>query len=120
MIGVPRVLRTRQDYENVRAGVLEGRYGAQERARALAHWQALLSRHRYVFDRELAEGEAPDGPEPDYTVLVLRDEETDAVTARQQRVRIEDPKARIFKLGYSVPEVEAAISDMEGVINGAG
>ncbi|WP_022727220.1 hypothetical protein [Fodinicurvata sediminis] len=116
MIGVPRILRTKQDFENVKAGVISGDITGRHAARALAHWQGLLSRHRYSFDRLLSEGESPDGSEPDYRVMEDLDEET-GDTIRRQLKREEDPNARIVTLGYSVSEVEAVISDMEDAIN---
>lgn len=116
MRGVPDVLKTREDFENVRQGVIDRRFNRRHAERAIRHWEGLLSRHRLVFDRELGEGEEPDGPEPDYRVVESEDEETGERVRRQLR-REEDRRARIHLLGLDVADVEAAIDEMKGALD---
>lgn len=113
MKGVPDVLRTRQDFENLRDGVVSGKLSGRNAGRAISHWEALLSRHRYKPDRLLDAGEEPDGPEPDYRVMELKDEDSGEVT-REQMKREDDPNARIHHLGFTVEGVAAAIELMKG------
>jgi hypothetical protein len=51
---------------------------------------------------------------PDYRVLNVEDEEA-GTTRRVQMQRIESPQAEIFRLGFTVAEVEQAITDLEAV-----
>jgi hypothetical protein len=51
---------------------------------------------------------------PDYRVLNVEDEEA-GTTRRVQMQRIESPQAKIFRLGFTVAEVEQAITDLEAV-----
>lgn len=125
MQGVPRYgLRTRADYDLLQGLAIQGEIRPQGVATLKRHWEGLLAgRWTYVHDRELTEGEAPDGPEPEYRVLELRDEsadiegetENEAAVRRVQIKRIESPTAEIFRLGFTVHDVEQAISDLEAM-----
>lgn len=114
MQGVPRYgLRTRADYDLLQGLATEGEIRPQGVATLKRHWEGLLAgRFTYVYDRDLAEGEAPDGDMPEYRVLNVEDEET-GTTRRVQMQRIESPQAEIFRLGFTVAEVEQAITDLE-------
>ncbi|SFT73641.1 hypothetical protein [Halomonas saccharevitans] len=116
MQGVPRYgLRTRADYDLLQGLALQGEVRPQGVTRLKQHWQGLLSgRFVYMRDRVLADGESPDGPMPDYRVLEIEDEDAGTVE-RVQFQRTESPDAEIFRLGYSVAEVEQAITDLESV-----
>jgi hypothetical protein len=116
MQGVPRYgLRTRADYDLLLGLATQGEIRPQGVATLKRHFEGLLSgRFTYVHDRELAEAESPDGDMPDYRVLNVEDEET-GETRRVQMKRIESPQAEIFRLGFTVQEVEQAITDLEAV-----
>lgn len=116
MQGVPRFgLRTRADYDLLQGLAVQGELRPQDAATLKRHWVGLLSgRFSYQYDRELVGDEAADGEKPDYLVIETRDEEDDTVR-RVQMVRVESPSAEIFRLGFTVQEVEQAISDLEAV-----
>jgi len=116
MQGVPRCgLRTRADYDLMQSLAVQGEIRPQGVATLKQHWQGLLSgRFTYVYDRDLADGEAPDGDMPDFRVLEVEDDDT-GETRRVQMKRTESPQAEIFRLGYTVQDVEQAITDLEGV-----
>jgi ABC-type phosphate transport system auxiliary subunit len=116
MQGVPRYgLRTRADYDLLLGLATQGEIRPQGVATLKRHLEGLLvGRFTYVYDRELAEGESSDGELPDYRVLSVEDEET-GETRRVQMKHIESPQAEIFRLGFTVPEVEQAITDLEAV-----
>lgn len=113
MQGVPRYgLRTRADYDLLQGLAVQGEIRPQGVATLKRHWEGLLAgRWTYVHDRDLAQDEAPDGPEPEYRVLESQDEDGDV--RRVQIKRIESPTAEIFRLGFTVQDVEQAISDLE-------
>lgn len=105
MNGIPCVLQTKQDYENCHALAMAGNCDPQAMVR---HWQGLLATTRHlVFDRVLAAAEPPDGPEPDYLVLVQEDG-----TRRQERL-VDNPAAMLYALGYTAIEAEVNIAELE-------
>lgn len=114
MQGVPRYgLRTRADYDLL----LEQAKAAEVRPQGLAtlkrHYEGLLAgRFTYVYDRDLAEAESPDGDMPEYRVLTVEDEE-DGSIRRVQMKRIESSQAEIYRLGFTVQEVGQVITDLE-------
>jgi hypothetical protein len=116
MQGVPRYgLRTRADYDLLQGLALQGEIRAQGVATLKRHWEGLLaSRFVYDRDRELAEGEQPDGDMPEYRVLTIEDQET-GVSQRVQFVRTESSAAAIFWLGFTVQNVEKAITDLGAI-----
>ena len=116
MQGVPRYgLRTRADYDLLQGLATQGEIRPQGVATLKRHLEGLLAgRFTYVYDRDLADGESPDGDMPDYRVLNVEDEEA-GTTRRVQMQRIESPQANIFRLGFTVAEVEQAITDLESV-----
>lgn len=109
MYGVPKVLATRADFERVHHMALSGECAPEQ---ALAQWRGLLDgRLAYEHDRVLADGEAPDGAEPEYRVL--EEEREDGSVERVQYRLVDQPHARIYRLGFSIAEVEARITDLE-------
>lgn len=114
MQGVPRYgLRTRADYDLLQELATQGEIRPQDVATLKRHWEGLLAgRWIYVHDRELAEGEQPDGDMPEYCVLDV-EEETTGEAKRVQLKRVESQDAEIFRLGFAVTDVEQAISDLE-------
>lgn len=109
MIGTPRVCKTASDYERIYQMAKEGKLPKQE---VLNHLQGLLNtREKYVFDRVLEDSEEPDGDSPQYTV-VERELEDGTVERRQNKLE-EDPNGRIFKLGFSVENIQKRIDDLE-------
>jgi hypothetical protein len=110
MYGVPKTLNTRADFDRVHDLAKAGRLPAEG---VKKYWQGLLSgKDHYVFDRILADGEDPDGTPPDY--IVLNVEQDDGTTERRQQKLMENPDARIFKLGYTAADVETKISELGG------
>ncbi len=116
MQGVPRYgLRTRADYDLLQGLATQGEIRPQGVATLKRHLEGLLvGRFTYVYDRDLANGEAPDGDMPDFRVLDVEDDDT-GETRRVQMKRTESPQAEIFRLGYTVQGVEQSITDLEGV-----
>lgn len=108
MYGYPKVINTRQDVEYL-VGYLGTDWATEEnKQRGLAYLYALRDKtQHYVFDRVLADGEEPDGPEPEYRVT--EDEEG----ARHQHRLEEDPNALIHRLGFTEAEVQQLIQTVE-------
>jgi len=109
MYGYPKIIKTRHDVEYM-VGYLGSKWATEENVeRGLAFLRGLRDNTtRYVFDRVLAENEAPDGDEPDYRVLTNDEGE------REQFVLEENPTARIHQLGFTQAEVQALIDTVEG------
>lgn len=108
MHGIPRILQTREDFDLALAAA---RSGEADKTIVAGHFKGLIeAAHYYAFDRYLADGEAPDGAPPEYWVI----EPTEYQPQRRQEKRTLDPEARLFKLGYSLAEVEAIINELEG------
>ncbi len=108
MYGYPKIINTRHDVEYL-VGYLGSKWATPENTqRGLAYLHSLRDRtQHYVFDRALEEGEAPDGDEPDYRVI----EDEDG--ARHQHRLEDDPNAPIYRLGFTVEEVEQLIQTVE-------
>jgi len=108
MYGYPKIINTRHDVEYL-VGYLGSKWAtAENKARGLAYLQALRDKtQHYVVDRVLAEGEEPDGPEPEYRVT--EDEEG----ARHQHRLEEDPNALIHRLGFTEAELQQLIQTVE-------
>ena len=112
MRGLPKRVSSRGDVEALMA-YLDTPAATPERLRwGLAKLRGLkTSRHKYVFDRVLADGEDPDGTEPEYRVLDSQGESQDE---RHQFKRVDDPDGRIFRLGLSESEVDQWINQLMG------
>ncbi|WP_028574367.1 hypothetical protein [Desulfonatronovibrio hydrogenovorans] len=113
MRGIPEVLKTKADYERARALFLSGDLPERDKQRAKRHWQSLLYRWAWSFDKEIESEEQADSGDQ-YRVVKEHDEGTGELVRMVQEVRLEDPQSRIFRLGFTVQEVEAAILEMEG------
>lgn len=115
MRGIPRnALKTRADFEMLQQAALSDGLRPHEVESLRQHWQALLNgRFVYEFDRVLAEGEAPDGAEPDYRVMEDEDEDSGTVTRMQHKL-VESQHSRLRGLGFEVSEAEAALAELEG------
>ena len=109
MYGYPKIIQTRHDVEYL-VGYLGTHWATEEnRERGLRYLRGLRDNTTvYVVDRALDVGEAPDGPEPDYRVM--EDEEGQRMQYRLE----ENPRAPIFRLGFTVEEVDALIATVEG------
>ncbi len=116
MQGIPRnTLQTAGDFERMHEMALSGELRPRDVATLRRYWQSLIDgRYRYDRDRQLADGEDPDGPEPDYRVLI--EEAEDGTEERWQFVRVEDANARINVLGYSVATVQDKIAELDEVL----
>lgn len=109
MQGIPKILQTRADFD---AALELARTGEASRAVVARCFGGLVeSAHHYVYDRDLAADEAPDGVLPDYCVT----EASEQNPVRRQLKRTVDPEARLFALGYSIVEVESIITELGGV-----
>lgn len=112
MRGVPKnSLKTKSDYETCQSMALDGSLRSVDVARLRRYWQALIDgRYVMVKDRVLDTDEQADGEEPEYRILT--DEETQD---RVQYKREEDAEAKIFRLGYSVEDVEGKLDELEAL-----
>jgi len=101
-------VRTRADIESLMA-FLGGPSATPDRiAWGIRTLRGLLAtRQRYEFDRILADGEDPDGPEPEHRVVTDEDGE------RRQNKLVDDPNGRIYRLGLTDVEVEHWIKTLE-------
>lgn len=110
MIGVPKYLNTKADCELYHQLALDGKI---PKALAIKSWEGLLAgAYCYAFDRNLAEGEAADGPEPDFIVMEV--EQDDGTVVRRQEKRVRDVNSRLDRLGYTEAEVRAKIAELGG------
>ncbi len=109
MIGTPKYLNTKADYEYAHARALEGRIAHDAMRR---HWEGLIhGAYCYRFDRLLRADEPADGPAPDFLVTEV---EQDGAVVRRQQKRVRDAAARIDVLGYTEAEVQAKIGELGG------
>lgn len=107
MYGIPRVLQTRADFD---LAVSLARSGEADRHAAAQHLRGLIEATRhYVYDRDLAPAEPPDGAPPEFCVV----DATEQDPVRRQLVRVVDPSARLFALGFTQQEAEALITELE-------
>lgn len=107
MYGYPKTIRTRADV-NFLMGYLGSKWATAENVqRGLSFLRGLKDDKSYVFDRVLAEAEEPEGPEPDYLVLVQED------GARHQMRLDPDPSALIHRLGLTQADVDQMIATVE-------
>lgn len=108
MYGYPKIINTRHDVEYL-VGYLGTHWATEEnKQRGLSFLRGLRDNTQiYVFDRILSESEDPDGPEPDF--IVLQDEDG----GRKQMRLEENPNALIYRLGFTVAEVENLIATVE-------
>lgn len=109
MYGYPPTINTRHDVEYL-VGYLGSKWATEANVeRGLNFLRGLRDNtHAFVFDRVLEEGEQPDGAEPDYRVMEDEDGQ------RHQYRLEENPRAPIFRLGFTVEEVDALIDTIEG------
>ncbi len=115
MQGVPRYgLRTRADFDLLQDKAIKGEIRPQGIAILKQHWEGLLSsRWYYAYDRDLAEGEQPDGDMPEYCLQETQAQD-DTPARRVQTKRTED-LATLNRLGFTVQDVEQAIADLEAL-----
>lgn len=107
MHGIPKILQTRADFD---MALDMARTGQADRRLVARHFRGLVdAAHKYVFDRVLAAGEAPDGTPPAFWVI----EPHEMNPNRVQEKRVLDPEARLFALGYTLAEVETIINELE-------
>ena len=116
MRGFPKnALMTRDDFDLLQQRAVDGDLSQAQMDKLKRAWQALLNgRNKYVFDRELADGENPDGGEPDYRVIESEDEATGDIVRRQYRLEA-DTACRMAELGLSASEVTGKIDELEGL-----
>lgn len=106
MISIPAILKTREDYDRAEQCAVSGVYKPSD---VIRHFVGLQqNRFSYVFDRILAEGEAPDGAHPEFRII-----EDDETGVRTQLKQEEMANATIFQLGYTVSAVKKIITKLE-------
>ena len=92
MKGIPGpALATRSDYERLHKMALDGELRPREVEKLRRYWQALLD-------------------EPEYRVVESGDD--DEEDRRVQYKRVEDDRALIYRLGFTVDEVENKIKEL--------
>jgi hypothetical protein len=110
MIGAPKRLKTSHDFETSHQLAIDGEIPAGP---VRAAWQGLLNTCQvYVFNQILAAESDRTGPEPEYCVLTGQGEAEDEV---HEFKLVDNPNAPIDALGYSSADVEAKITELEGL-----
>lgn len=118
MRGIPAELNTRTDYERCQELARNGELRHRDMQRLREHWAGMLEgRHYYELDRVLGDTEEPDGTEPEYLVREVEDEDTGELR-REQLLRTERSPSALTRTGFTVQEVEDAMTELEGLING--
>jgi hypothetical protein len=107
MYGYPKLIRTRADLEFLMGYLGTSWASAENVDRGLAFLRGLKEDHVYLFDRTLGETESPDGPDPDYIVLVQED------GARHQMRREADAGALISRLNLTKVQIDEMIKTVE-------
>lgn len=100
MRGFPKVLNSRQDYENIVSD-----FGYTEKVKR-AYQGLLNTAEKYKFDKELATESDRTGPEPEYKVMTQEEEGTETIV---QYKLVDNPNGKIFRLGFTVQEVQEVI-----------
>ena len=94
MVGYPKFLNTKEDYEFVRANFPKEQWKSD--------FKALLDERYEWFNLGEIEGEGV----TDDTHKVVEDKRDDETVVRYQYEYKENENARIYRLGYTVEEVE--------------
>lgn len=100
MKGFPKVLNSRQDYENI----VED-FGYTKKVKR-AYQGLLNTAEKYEFDKKLAAESDRTGPPPEYKVMTQEEEGTEKIV---QYKLVDNPDGKIFKLGFAIDEVEEVI-----------
>ena len=103
MRGFPKHLNTKQDFINLM------RSHPEETRKEL---KKLLSNRMVWFTKETLDSEK-DGVENE-TMRVIAVEDEGGMTILQQELR-EDPNARLFRLGFTVKEIESMMGGIKDV-----
>ena len=100
MRGFPKVLNSRQDYENI---ISDFGYTAKVKR---AYQGLLNTAKKYEFDKELAAESDRTSPEPEYKVMTQEEDEEEKIV---QYKLVNNPDGKIFKLGFTIDEVQEVI-----------
>jgi len=100
MRGFPKVLNSRQDYENIVSD-----FGYTEKVKR-AYQGLLNTAEKYEFDKELAAESDRTGTEPEYKVMTQEEEGTEKIV---QFKLVDNPNGKIFRLGFTIEEVQEVI-----------
>ena len=100
MRGFPKVLNSRQDYENI---ISDFGYTAKVKR---AYQGLLNTAEKYEFDKELAAESDRTGPAPEYKVMTQEEEGTEKIV---QFKLVDNPNGKIFRLGFTIDEVQEVI-----------
>lgn len=98
MVGYPKFLNTKEDYEFVRANFPKEEWESD--------FKALLNERYEWFNLGEIEGEGV----TDDTHKVVEDKQDDGTITRYQYEYKENENARIYRLGYTVEEVESILN----------
>ena len=101
MKGFPKVLNSRQDYENV---INDFGYTAKVKR---AYQGLLNTAQKYEFDKELAAESDRTGPAPEYKVMT--EEQPDGSEKIVQYQLVDKPNSKHKKLGFTKEEVQEVI-----------
>jgi hypothetical protein len=101
MRGFPKVLNSRQDYENI---ISDFGYTAKVKR---AYQGLLNTAEKYKFDKELAAESDRTGTEPEYKVMNEQNE--DGSEKIVQFKLVDNPNGKIFRLDFTIDEVEEVI-----------
>ena len=106
MHGIPKILQTREDFEQL---LNLARAGNASCATVSRHFAGLAeSAKHYVFEKVLAADESPTGAMPDFCVTEASAQDP---VRRQLKLSI-DPQARLFALGYTLAEVASIVNEL--------
>jgi predicted SAM-dependent methyltransferase len=103
MLGYPKVLKTKEDYEYVRQNFPKERWQAD--------FEKLLNTQKeWFFVKELAAGEVGQSDDTHKVVCEPSFEHEDGATRNYQYELRYNPNCMLMQLGYTVAEVEAILA----------
>jgi len=109
----PKIIATKADIDFLISNLGSPSATVENKKKGLVFLNGLLNTKVYQFDKTLTATEPATGPEPDYKVLENQGENNDE---RHQFVFVEDPNAKIHKLGLTVAQVQDYITQVEGAV----
>ena len=100
MKNFPKFLNSKQDFLNV---IKVFGYTAKVKR---AYQGLLNTAKKYEFDKKLTAESDRNGPPPEYKVMTQEEEGTETIV---QYKLVDNPNGKIFKLGFTVEEVQEVI-----------
>lgn len=102
MKGFPKYLNTKYDYEYVKEYFLEDQWKPA--------WQALLDTRMNWLNTAMLDLSDPGITDETHRVVEIRDN-NDVVTQKYQQEYILDPNCKLLRLGFTVEEIQNALSE---------